>query len=131
MKPRAICTRWGTPFHSRMADEIPQQRDPMANLLGDQCGRSPLESLNCGTETAANSVSFDFAATQWPFSALCLSSSTLDCTGSRGTSVSAQSVPTTSEQVEGQPPLPIRIVGTGFGYLPGGKPAFRPCLGHG
>ena len=102
----------------------------MANLLGDQCGRSPLVAeLRDGD--AANSVSFDFAATQWPFSALA-SSSTLDCTGSFGncTSVSAQSVPT-SEQVEGQPPLPITIVGTGFGYLPGGQPAFRPCLGHG
>jgi hypothetical protein len=74
------------------------------------------QSLTCGTQTPP-SPSFYFATSQWPYSVEA-SNSSLECTAAWAncTSVTAQTLPA-AEQTEGQPPLPITLVGTGFGYL--------------
>jgi hypothetical protein len=77
----------------------------------------PPLSLNCATQSAS-SPTFSFVSTQWPYSAMA-SAPSLNCTGtfSNCTNIASQTIPA-AEQVEGQPPLPITIVGQGFGYLP-------------
>jgi len=79
-------------------------------------GNSPLY-LNCGT-SAALSPQINFATTEWPFSTLA-SLQDPPCTTSQATctKIVSQSLPAPLPG-EGSPPLPVNIVGAGFGYLP-------------
>jgi hypothetical protein len=88
-------------------------------------GSSPLY-LNCGT-SQATSPQILFATTQWPFSTPA-SQLNPPCTTSPNpcTNVVSQSLPAPILS-EGSPPLPVNIVGSGFGYLPQPLPFAGPA----
>jgi hypothetical protein len=88
-------------------------------------GNSPLY-LNCGT-SGATSPQILFATTEWPFSTPA-SQLNPPCTTSPNpcTNVVSQSLPAPILS-EGAPPLPVNIVGSGFGYLPQPLPFAGPA----
>lgn len=87
-------------------------------------------SLACGTQSTATPT-IRYVTTQWPFSTVA-SQQNPACTAAFAncTNVVSQSLPAgppeVGEQTEGQPPLPITIVGDAFGFLPADLPFVPP-----